>query len=160
MKTIVIGLGNPILTDDGAGIRAVRELTERFKDSELQTINSELSFVEAYAGGLSLMYEMAGYDRAIIIDAMVTGNAAPGTVQSLPLSCLISTRNMTCMHDTNILTALEFGRMLGLKLPDEITVFGIEAKDVETFSEDLTEDVAKAVPFVVEKIIEEIMVSA
>jgi hydrogenase maturation protease len=156
MKTVIIGLGNPIMSDDSVGIKIVRELKERV-NSELRTPNSELAIVEAYAGGLRLMDELAGYDRAVIIDAMVTGNKKPGTVQILPLSSLISTRNMTCMHDTNIPTALELGSMLGLKLPNDIIVFGIEAKDVETFGEELTTEVAEAVPIVVRKVMQEVI---
>jgi hydrogenase maturation protease len=154
MKTIVIGLGNPIMTDDGVGIKIARELKDRLSSSNGSNgLNCSIDIVEAYAGGLRLMDELAGYDRAVIIDAMVTGRVSPGAVQMLPLSALISTRNMTCMHDTNIPTALELGSMLGLKLPEEITVFGIETKDVETFGEELTEDVEKAVPFVVDDVI-------
>jgi Ni,Fe-hydrogenase maturation factor len=61
------------------------------------------------------------------------------------------------MHDTNITTAIEFGKMLGLKLPDDITIVGIEAKDVESFGNELTEDVKKAVPVAVKKVMQEII---
>lgn len=155
-KTIIIGLGNPILSDDSVGLKVVRELKKAVVDSNLQAPNSELYFAEAYAGGLRLMDELMGYDRAVIIDATVTGKMKPGSVQILPLSSLVSTRNLTCMHDTNISTAIELGRMLGLKLPADITIFGIEAKDVGTFGEELTDDVAGALPIVVEKIFQEI----
>lgn len=153
MKTVIIGLGNPILSDDSVGIKVVREI------NSLISICNSLQYVdvvEAYAGGLRLMDELVGYDRAVIIDAMVTGKFTPGTVKILPISSLIHTRNMTCMHDTNIATALQLGSMLGLKLPEDITILGIEAADVETFAEELTEDVKKAVPIVVKMVMQEI----
>ncbi|BCB95203.1 hydrogenase expression/formation protein [Dissulfurispira thermophila] len=153
MKTVVIGLGNPILSDDSVGIKVAREI-ERFK---IQNSKLKINIIEAYAGGLRLMDELIGYDRAIIIDAMVTGNVKPGSFKVLPLSSLVTTRNISCTHDTNILTAIEFGKMLGLKLPDDITIIGIEAKDVETFAEELTDDVHKAVTIVASKIVDEII---
>lgn len=151
MKTIVIGLGNPILSDDSVGIKVSRILKERV------FAENDIDVVEIYAGGMRLMDAMVGYERAVIIDAMVTGKLSPGSLQTLPLSALISTRNMTCMHDTNILTALEFGRMLGIKLPEDITVFGIEAKDVETFGEELTSGVSEAVSAVVDRIVNSLL---
>lgn len=148
MKTIIIGLGNPILSDDSVGIKVAREIKERVKDG--------IDIIEAYAGGIRLMDELVGYDRAIIIDAAVTGKNGPGTIYSMPLSDLVSTRNIVCAHDMNLATAVEMGRMLGLQLPSEVSIWGIEASDVETFGEELTEDVAKAVPLAVERVIEEL----
>jgi len=149
VKTIIIGLGNPILSDDSVGIKVARVLKDRLNDW-----NSPVEVAEAYAGGIRLMDVMVGYEKAIIVDAMVTGDSLPGTVRSISLSDLVSTRNIVSTHDTNLATALEMGKMLGLPLPSEIEIWGIEAVDVENFSEDLTEDVAKAVPILVQKIIE------
>jgi hydrogenase maturation protease len=151
VKTIIIGLGNPILSDDSVGIKVARILQERLKDG--------IDIIEAYAGGMRLMDAMVGYDRAFIVDAMVTEDSMPGAIRSLCLSDLISTRNMLCAHDMNLATAIEMGKMLGLHLPSEIRIWGIEAADVETFSEELTEDVAKAVPAVIEKIMYELSMS-
>ena len=147
MKTIIIGLGNPILSDDSVGIKVSRELRDCLSSYD------GIDVAEAYAGGIRLMDVMVGYEKAIIVDAMVTGNGLPGTINSLAISDLISTRNIVSTHDTNLATALEMGKMLGLHLPSEIEIWGIEALDVETFSEELTEDVAKAVPIVVEEIL-------
>ena len=148
MKTIIIGLGNPILSDDSVGIKISRELRTRLIGYD------GVDVAEAYAGGIRLMDVMIGYEKAIIVDAMVTGDSLPGTVRSIPLSDLVSTRNIVSTHDTNLSTALEMGKMLGLHLPSEIEIWGVEALDVENFSEDLTEDVAKTVPILVQKIVE------
>jgi hydrogenase maturation protease len=149
-KTVVIGLGNPILSDDSVGIKVVRVLRERLNG------NCHIDTKEVYAGGLRLMDELVGYEKAIIIDAMVTGSAVPGTVSSVPLSGIQETKNIVCSHDTNLSTALKMGRLLGLSLPDKVIIWGIEAEDVETFSEYLTEDVEKAVHVAVEKIMSDL----
>lgn len=152
MKTIIIGLGNPILSDDGVGIRVSRELNERLKGSIMgQTGRVEVT--EIYAGGIRLMDAMTGYERAVIIDALVAEERFPGEVLQLSLSDLLCTRNTVSVHDMNLPTALELGRMLGIPLPSEIRIWGIVAKDVETFSDDLSEEVAGSVPAVVEMIV-------
>ena len=150
MKTIIIGLGNPIVSDDSVGIKVSRELRDRLNGYD------GIDIIEAYAGGIRLMDVMVGYEKAIIVDAMVTVNGLPGTIHSLSITDLVITRNIVSTHDTNLSTALEMGKMLGLSLPSEIDIWGIEAADVETFSEELTENVAKAVPIVVQKIVGEL----
>ena len=152
MRTIVIGLGNPALTDDGVGIKVARAMM----NADAPVLPAGVVIEEAYAGGLRLMDAMVGYERAIIVDAMVSGDGAPGTVRRLCVSDLFATRNLACSHDTNLSTALETGKMLGLTLPSEIIIWGINVKDVETFGEELTADVAKAVPVVVKEIFKEI----
>ena len=150
MKTVIIGLGNPILTDDSVGIKVSRTLKDRL------THSSGIDVKEVYAGGIRLMDEMIGYERAVIVDAMVTGNAVPGTIRQMSLSDVLMTKNIISSHDTNLFTAIEMGRMLGLPLPSEIKLWGIEAEDTGTFGEDLTEKVADAVQPLVEKIIYEL----
>ena len=147
MKTVVIGIGNPILTDDSVGVKVAGILRDRLDGRR------DIDVIELYAGGIRLMDAMVGYERAAIVDSIVTDGVTPGKIFCLSPADLVSTRNTVSTHDMNLPTALEMGRMLGIPLPSEIMIWGIEAKDVENFSEELTEDVAKAVPGVVEKII-------
>jgi hydrogenase maturation protease len=143
MSTIVVGLGNPILSDDSVGIKVAGLLK--------QTIpaNSGVDVVEAYAGGLRLMEAIAGYERAIIVDAMKTGLHPVGTIQLLSLDSFTKTRNTLCTHDSDLCTALSLARDLGLAVPDHVEIIGIEADDVESFSEDLTSGVSRALPLAV-----------
>lgn len=136
IDTIIIGLGNPILSDDSVGIHAARRLHEVLKDRK------DVEVVEAYAGGLRLLDALAGHDRAIIIDAMQIG-APAGTVRRFDISELPKTRNLASTHDTDLPTAVEAGRKLGMKLPEETIIFGIEAEEVVNFGEKLTPAVAR-----------------
>ena len=74
MRTIIIGLGNPLLTDDALGIKAAAILRQELIDHD------NIEVVEAYLGGLGLMELMIGFDRAIVVDAMTTGVHPPGTL--------------------------------------------------------------------------------
>ena len=141
--TIIIGLGNPILSDDSVGIKAARRLKEVLKN------RTDVEVVEVYAGGLRLMDALVGYTKAVIIDAMQTGRP-PGTVRKFTVADLPKTRNLTSTHDVDLPTALMLARTTGQHVPDEIVIYGIEAGDVATFSESLTPDVERAVSAVVE----------
>ena len=68
MRTILIGLGNPILTDDGVGVKVAYEIERRLGEN----VPANLTITEASVGGLRLMELMEGYDRAIIVDAIQT----------------------------------------------------------------------------------------
>lgn len=145
-RIIIIGLGNPIVSDDSVGVHAARSLYNVKEVREVADVQ------EVYAGGLRLLDVLAGYKRAIIIDAMQTG-AAPGTVRKFSIADLPKTRNLASTHDADLPTALEAGRKLGMELPGEIVVFGIEAEDVVTFSEKLTPAVARGLEEAIRQII-------
>jgi hydrogenase maturation protease len=157
MKTVIIGLGNPLLSDDSVGIKVSRAIREQLDhQDETERENNAVEIKEVYAGGIRLMDAMTGYDRACIVDAMKTGRCNPGKVSEFKLEELCSTRNIVCTHDTNLATALELGRMLDLHLPSTITIWGIEAGDVTSFGEQLTDEVARAVPVAVNAILNEL----
>src|SRR5512143_98977 len=113
-KTLIIGLGNTILRDDGVGIRAVRALQGRIDDRQ------DIEFVELSIGGMRLMEEMAGYDRVLLIDAVMTDGNLPGAVFRLDIDDLAMSLHTSSTHDTSLSCALEGGARLGIKLPSEI----------------------------------------
>jgi hydrogenase maturation protease len=151
MKTLVIGLGNTILRDDGVGIRAAEEIRKRISGSR-----DEIDVIELSVGGMRLMEEMAGYERVIIIDAIMTGENPPGTVSRLDLHDLGMSLHTSSTHDTSLACALEGGGRLGIKLPSDVIIWGIEVRDVNNFGEEMTADVASMIPLVVENVLEEL----
>ena len=152
MKTIIIGLGNPILGDDGVGWKVAEEISD-----QLSVISNQSSMeVDCAAlGGLSLMERLIGYQRAILIDSMETGQSPEGSVRVFPLEELAdpSAGHSASAHDTSLLTALETGRRMRLELPGSVMVVAIEAKNVYDFSEELSPPVLQAVPQAVEKVL-------
>jgi len=133
---VVIGLGSPFLTDDSVGPRVVRELVLRGLTG--------VRLVEAHAGGLLLLEELAGAKRAVIVDALLDERRRPGEVVLAGLDQ--ATRNVSCSHDCSLPEALAVGRAMGLDLPADqsIQLVGIVARDVTSFSEILTPEVAAA----------------
>ena len=150
MGTVIIGLGNPMLSDDGAGAAAARLLNKKLGDCKGITVK------EVYAGGFRLMDALVGFERAFIIDAMRTGEHEAGYIRRFSMGDAPATRNLACSHDAGLDVALDTGRVLGLELPHEITIWGIEAVDVETFGESLAPEILASVEKVVAHMIEEL----
>jgi len=140
MRTLIIGLGNPIVRDDSVGLRVAARLRPLLADRR------DVDVEEDYWGGLKLMERMVGYDRAIVVDAIQTG-APPGTLHRL--SCRdIPTQHSASAHDVNLPTALELGRRAGEHLPpdEQIILVGIEVEDIINFGETCTPAVEAAIP--------------
>lgn len=147
MSTLILGLGNPILGDDSVGLIVLEQLRP------LMTDRSDVVLGEDYWGGLRLMERMVGFDQAIIIDAIVSGNP-PGTVMQLSPGS-IPTQRSSSSHDVNLATALELGRQTGARLPkdENITIIAIEADDVYTFTEKLSTAVEAAIPYAIQAVL-------
>jgi len=158
MKTLVIGLGNPILGDDGVGWRVAEEVKRQLPSFPYPLRSPPVGFplgeesqevdVDCLSlGGISLMEHLIGYDRAILIDAFALDEPI-GSILILKLSDLpnYSAFHTTSTHDTSLQNAIELGKFMGAHLPDDISVVGIATKHVYDFSEMLSPPVAEAVP--------------
>jgi hydrogenase maturation protease len=155
MKTLIIGLGNPILTDDGVGVKVAYAVRAALASAG----HSDVTVIEASAGGLRLMEMMVGYDRVVLIDALQHSDARPGTIRHMTLEELRTispTQHSTCAHDTSLVTALDLGRQLGLHLPKEFSIYGVGVENVEYFGEEPTPEVAKAIPEVTAAVLAEL----
>jgi hydrogenase maturation protease len=136
MSTRIIGLGNSILTDDGAGIYAVRELSRRLAEAGLHT---GVDILESEVAGFSLMEMMAGWNQVILIDSIQFDGMKPGTVVQINPDDLHTSLRIRSVHEIDLPTVLELGRRLGLDMPAKLTIFGIQAEDPFTFGESLTD---------------------
>lgn len=151
MKTLVIGLGNPILGDDGVGWKVVEAIS-----NQQSTISIGIETDCLSIGGLSLMERLVGYERAVIVDAIQTGQNPIGTVRRFRLEELPprGSGHTASTHDTDLLSALQVGRSLGVILPAEILVVGIEAKNVYDFTEEMTPAVVTAIPQAIQMVLD------
>lgn len=142
MKTIIVGLGNPILGDDGAGWKVVEEITRQLPANVSAGIEC-LSL-----GGIGLMEYLIGYDRAIIIDSFIAEGEEIGSILIRNLDDLpnYSAFHITSAHDTSLQNAIRLGREMGAYLPKEVIVIGIAIQSIREFGEELSPMVAEAVP--------------
>jgi hydrogenase maturation protease len=153
--TLVVGLGNPILGDDGVGWRTVEALEDRLAGDEAMHRTAGDVELECLAvGGLSLMERLVGYDRVVLVDAIL-GSDRPGTlsVGSLAETACRLAGHLDSAHDVPLTEALAAGRALGAHLPDDVTVVGIAVRRVDVFGERLSPEVDAAVDVAVDAIL-------
>lgn len=148
-RLLVLGLGNTILTDDGAGIYLLRAIRENWDQPGVD-------FAEASLAGLGLLDIIAGYDALVILDSFPAGDGEPGEVCELDVHSLSSTVRLTGVHDINLATALELGRRMGIRMPEEVRIYVIRASDVYTLGERCTPEVEAAIPAVADLVAERI----
>jgi hydrogenase maturation protease len=153
--TLVVGLGNPILGDDGVGWWVVDALEARLaRDAPAGHPTGRVEADRVAVGGLSLMERLIGYDRVVLVDAILGGDM-PGTVSvgSLAgIACHLA-GHLDSAHDVSLLEALCAGRALGARLPAEVTVVSVAVRSVDRFDERLSPEVGAAVQVAVEDIL-------
>ena len=153
-STLIVGLGNPILGDDGVGWRVAEEVQNQLRLYPELAADVDVECLSL--GGLSLMEHMVGYARAIVIDAINLGQEPHGSIHCYTLEEFpeCAGAHLTSTHDTSLQTALRLGSSMGAKIPDDITIIGIESASVYDFSEELTPPVAEAVSPAVKTVLE------
>lgn len=154
MKTIVIGLGNPILGDDGVAWKVAETVRQHI--DPCSDILVDIDFLAV--GGLSLMEHLIGYDRVILIDAFVSeeepGAITVSTLEEIP-NC--SAFHITSVHDTSLQNAMKLGKALGAELAADVTVVGICIKPVYDFGLELSPPISEAVPRAAQIVMELLM---
>ena len=146
MKTLVLGLGNPILSDDAVGIRIAEELKQGIP---------ALDVIGTSEAGIALLEYVVGYDKLVIIDSIMTEKGKPGELYKLGLEDLKSVLALSSSHGVDIATALTLGERLGYAMPTHVSIYAVEISDNTTFSEKCTEKVEQRLPLIIKRIVEE-----
>jgi hydrogenase maturation protease len=159
MKTLILGLGNPILGDDGVGWVVVEMVRETLASRQSSSVDGPSVEIDtASLGGLSLMERLTGAERVILVDAIFTSTRPVGTVSKFKLAELpnLSAGHSASAHDTSLRNALNVGRSMDIPLPEDENVFivAIEAKNVYDFSQELSPAVAEALPQAVKAVLD------
>jgi hydrogenase maturation protease len=153
--SLVVGLGNPILGDDGIGWRVADALERRLAANPGARLSvGRLEIDRQAVGGLALMERMVGYRCVVLVDAALDGGT-PGRVWTHPLAELDSSLagHLDSAHDASLVAALDAGRALGGRLPADVSVVGVSVASVDRFDEDLSPAVAAAVEPAVDAIL-------
>lgn len=147
-RTILIGLGNPVLGDDGVGWRVAELAKPRLEGQNID--------VDCLAGGgLSVMERLVDYDAAVVVDAITTGSYPSGSIRTFILDDLDNpfAGHLGSAHETNLLMALELGRSLNAHLPEQVWVVAIETPHVYDLSEELTPEITAVLPAAIDAVL-------
>ena len=146
---VVVGIGNVLKTDEGIGVRILREL-RKFAD-EFPSID----FVDLGSGGMRLLHVIARRTKAVIIDCALMGKP-PGTMSRFTPD-QVATQKLTAglsLHEGDVLSIIALSRQLG-EAPAEIALFGIEPYSIDP-GEDLSRELEKRLCTYVSRIKEEL----
>lgn len=146
-STLILCLGNEILSDDGFGCAVAAGLEKRLS----LELDVEVEF--ASRAGYYLIERLSGCQRALIVDSVGTGLEKPGTLRFHSRGVFTPSNHLTCSHQLSLPTALELARHLAIDMPEEIDILTVEAADIETLSTTMTPDVAAAVDPAIERIL-------
>ncbi len=148
-KIVILGCGNTLMGDDGVGIRVIERLQQ-------MNLSGNIEIIEAGVGGMAILSWIEDADKAVIVDAVQTGNEPPGTVyeftdKELPPSDMF----MLSLHDLNLVDTINVGRVVQ-KMPDVIVIIGVEVKRIAEFTKELTPEVEGAIPEVTDLVLKEL----
>lgn len=144
-KTLVLGVGNPILSDDAVGIRVGQYIKRSCPDLEV---------IETSEYGIGLLDYVGGYNRLVIIDSIKTGGKE-AEIYKLELPDLNPASYYPTSHGVDIATAFNLGKKLGYKIPVDICIYAIEVADNTTFAESCTPVIESSISCIAEQIMAE-----
>ena len=144
MKTLILGMGNLLLCDEGVGVHAARSLAQR-------ELPPEVAVVEAGTAFLDVLPDIEKADRILLIDAM-EGGGTPGSVYRVPFDECLHPEMLASLHGLDISRVLY---MAGNDRSPAVTVFGIEPARIEWGTE-LSPAVMRALPAVEQAIFNEL----
>jgi hydrogenase maturation protease len=125
MKTLILGVGNLLLTDDGVGIHAIQRLQEQY------TLPEEVQVVDGGTCGLDLLQFLEGVDHLVIIDAAKLGKA-PGSIARMEgdqVPAYLALK--TSPHEIGLPELLFTARLTDI-YPPKVVVLGIQPESIET----------------------------
>ena len=145
MKPLILGMGSPILSDDGIGLYVADCLQDRFHGVDVVT---------TAMAGLNVLDILEGYDKVFLIDAVTSRNGNIGDLKKLTSE--EGTLHLFSSHGINFFELLQLGKEMGLHLPEIGAVYGIEIGDRVEFSEHLTSTMKGKVSDIIKRISEDI----
>jgi hydrogenase maturation protease len=155
MRIAVLGMGNSVMTDDAVGLKVVELLETRGLPARLPP-GVEVGFLRNEAGGWEILDDVEGFDALVLVDACIAPSLQVGQCAWFEPGQFTSPR-MSGTHNMDVFSALDLGRKSGLHVPSTVVALGIGAKEIYSFSEELTPDVAAAVPVAAQLVIDKVL---
>ena len=140
-RTVVLGLGNPVLSDDGVGLAVATELTRLLAVEPIRGVD----VLASTRAGFELIDLLRGYTRAIILDCIVLADPQPGRVCRLTLDEVSGCARLVNAHELSVGSAFRLAEQMEILRPGEVEIIAVEAGDASTIAEGLTPAVQAAV---------------
>jgi len=152
MKTLVLGLGNELYGDDGIGIHIVRLARESLKThQEILPDEENINFKECSLSGLALLDVIVDCDNLVIIDTIKRTNPVTGKIRVFDVTQLRHIPGPS-PHYVSVPQTIEIGKTLGLKVPTQIKIIAVEAKNMYNLGEGLSPKMKEAIPKIIQEL--------
>ncbi len=140
--TLIVGYGNPYCGDDGIGPAAARGVHAALSE------DSKVSLLELSASSLELVERLAGFERAVIIDALADESEPLGAVKRLELTEGRAVSSLG-FHTAGLGSALALARALNMDVPSSVSLYGVVIQEPREFQDRLSEALAARLPEIV-----------
>lgn len=122
---VVLGLGNPLMADEGIGVFLIERLVESAGEYP------DVDFIDAGTGGLSILHHIEGRRKAVFVDCAHM-DAEPGAIRRFTPEEVRSAKVLVhqSLHEADLLHIIAMARRLG-GAPDQVVIFGIQPQRVE-----------------------------
>lgn len=145
MKAVVLGIGNTIVRDDGVGIYISRLLKKSLHHPDLE-------IKETYFSGMIYVDMLEEFDLAFIIDSIKLENETIGKVYKIEHGEIEYKKNPQSLHLFTLWDAISLARKIGLKMPDNIVIYGVNVLDNTVFDECLSPEIRNAMQTIADDI--------
>jgi hydrogenase maturation protease len=121
----VLGLGNPLMADEGIGCFLIQQFQSKADEYPL------VDFIDAGTGGMNILHLIEDRHKVILIDCAYMGTK-PGTIKRFTPDKVSTVKKLAhqSLHEADILKILALAKQLD-QCPDEIIIFGIEPESIK-----------------------------
>ena len=146
-RTLILGLGNILMGDEGVGVQIAEQLA-------FQTLSDEVEVIDGGTAGYELLSFLEGRERVIIVDAVKTEDE-PGAVYKMDLSILEDDATMhLSLHQLGLKNVFKMASLM--EINPEVTLVGVVPKDYQSYKIGLSKEVEEAIPIAIKAILQEI----
>ena len=147
--TVILGIGNILLKDDGVGVHVIKQL-------ENENLPSTIELVDGGTSTLDTLGFFLDYKKVIIVDCLRAG-LEPGTIYKItPEDIKSHKKENLSIHDVQILDVVNMANMMN-KFP-EVVIFGIEPEEI-TLNLEMTETMISKIPEIIYNIKRELQLN-
>lgn len=143
---LVMGVGNPLMRDEGIGPRVIELLLGAYEFPE------HVEVMDAGTMGFMVLDTIRGFDKLIVVDAVTGTEQPPGTVMQFTPEDIAPNHVMHSLHDTRLIDVLQTAELLG-SAPETIAI-GMQIESIQDFVLELSEPCEAALPLAAGAVLE------
>jgi len=137
--TVIIGIGNILLQDDGVGVHVIKKL-------ENEELPSTIELVDGGTSTLDMLGYFMDYGKVIVVDCLRSG-LKPGTIYKIkPEDIKSYKKENLSIHDVQILDVVKMANMMDIY--PEVVIFGIEPEKIAIGLE-MTQTIISKIPEII-----------